>query len=247
MNLVSRRPMLVAAGLLALLVGLVAHLPARLALAWFAPPAVSAWGVTGTVWNGQVSELALQGRSLGALRWEARPGRFLALRPTWDIELRRPDGYVRGRVGTSLSGRSQYFDDLEASLELGTLPPAIVPIGVTGQLRLSAQQLHLVKGWPQAVVGRAAVSELQLPGVIMPLGPFSFHFPEQTPPVGSISSTGGPLSVDGRIELRDVGRWLFSADLAPGENPPRELVDGLRFVGEDLGDGRRRLVLSSEP
>lgn len=247
MNLVSRRPMLVAAGLLALLVSLVAHLPARLVLAWFAPPSVSAWGTTGTVWNGQVSELALQGRSLGTLRWEARPARFLALRPTWDIELRRPDGYVRGRVGASLSGRSQYFDDLEASLELGTLPPAIVPIGVTGHLRLSAQQLYLVKGWPQAVVGRAAVSELKLPGVIMPLGPFSFHFPEQTPPVGTISSTGGPLSVDGRIELPDAGRWLFSADLAPGENPPRELVDGLRFVGEDLGDGRRRLVLSSDP
>lgn len=247
MNLLSRRSVLVAASVLALLAGLVAHLPARLALAWFAPPGVSAWGTTGTVWNGQVSELALQGRSLGSLRWEARPGRFLALRPTWDIELRRPDGYVRGRVGTSLSGRSQYFEDLEASLDLGTLPPAIVPVGVTGQARLSAQRLYLVNGWPQEVVGRAAVSELQLPGVIMPLGPFSFHFPEQTPPVGTITSTGGPLAVDGRIELPEPARWLFSADLAPGENPPRELVDGLRFVGEDLGDGRRRLVLSSAP
>jgi len=247
MNLVSHRPALVAAGVLALLAGLVAHLPARLALAWFAPPGISAWGTSGTVWNGQVSELAVQGRSLGALRWEARPARFLALRPTWDIELRRPDGYVRGRVGASLSGRSQYFDDLEASLELGTLPPAIVPIGVTGQLRLSAQKLYLVNGWPREVAGRAAVSELQLPGVIMPLGPFSFHFPEQTPPVGTITSTGGPLAVDGRIELPELGRWLFSADLGPGENPPRELVDGLVFVGEDLGDGRRRLVLSSDP
>jgi len=247
MNLVSRRPVLVAAGVIALLAGLVAHLPARLALAWFAPPGVSAWGAAGTVWNGQVSELAMQGRSLGALRWEARPARFLALRPTWDIDLRRPDGYVRGRVGSSLSGRSQYIDDLEASLELGTLPPAIVPIGVTGQLRLSLQQLYLVDGWPKAVVGRAAVSELQLPGVIMPLGPFSFNFAEQVPPVGSITSTGGPLAVDGRIELPEPRRWHFSADLGPGENPPRELVEGLLFVGEDLGDGRRRLVLASDP
>lgn len=248
MSFAARRWVLVTAGVLALLAGLVAGFPARLALAWFAPPEVRAWGVEGTVWEGRITELALQERVLGALAWEARPALLLALEPTWDLDLERADGYVRGRVGIGLLNDRQVASDLEASLALENLPPAIVPRGVSGQLRASLQRFELRGGWPASIAGRAAVAELKLPGVIMPLGPFSFHFPDQPgAPVGEITSTGGPLMVDGRIELPARGQWSFSAELAPGETPPKELVDGLAFVGEDIGGGRRRLVMSSEP
>jgi general secretion pathway protein N len=245
---VQGRMLLVAAGLLAALVGLVAMFPARLALAWFAPPGLQAWGVTGTLWQGRAAELALNNRSLGSLSWDARSGSFLVLRPTYDLELRRPDGYLRTRAGFSLLSDRQQVKDLEAALELSTLPPAIVPAGVAGQVRISLQRLELERGWPTSLAGRAAVASLDLPGVILTLGPFEFVFPDQPgPPVGEIRSVGGPLAVDGRIELPEIGRWHFSADLGPGENAPRELVEGLAFVGEDIGGGRRRLVMSSEP
>jgi hypothetical protein len=248
MSIAARRWVLVTAGVLALLAGLAASFPARLALSWFASPEVRAWGVEGTVWRGRVAELAMQQRSLGALSWQARPARLLALQPTWDLDLRRPDGYLRGRAGFALLGNRQVISGLEASLALETLPPAIVPNGVSGQVRTSMQRLEISGGWPVKVAGRAAVAELKLPGVIMPLGPFSFDFPDQPgAPVGEIVSTGGPLAVDGRIELPGRGRWNFSAELAPGENPPKELVDGLALVGEDIGGGRRRLVMSSHP
>lgn len=245
---VSRRPVLVAAGIIALLIGLVATFPARLALAWFAPPEVRAWGVDGTIWRGRASELALGDDGLGALSWDARSLRMLMLQPTWDFDLRRADGYARGRLGLSLFGNRQQITGLDASLDLETLPPAIVPIGVAGQVRMVLERLEIVRGWPVAITGRAAVANLDLPGVIMTLGPFEFLFPGQTEPLlTEIRSLGGPLEVEGRVELPARGQWLFSAELAPGENPPQELVDGLAFVGEDLGGGRRRLVLSSEP
>jgi len=248
MSFAARRWVLVTAGLLALVAGLVASFPARLALAWFAPPQVRAWGVEGTIWEGRAAELALQQRALGALAWQARPARLLALQPTWDLDLERADGYLRGRVAIGLLSDRQIVRDLEASLALENLPPAIVPRGVSGQLRASVQRLEMSGGWPASLAGRAAVAELKLPGVIMPLGPFSFHFPDQPgAPVGEITSTGGPLMVDARIELPARGQWHFSAELAPGENPPQELVDGLAFVGEDIGGGRRRLEMSSAP
>jgi hypothetical protein len=243
-----RNVLLVAAGTLALLAGLVAHFPARLALAWFAPPALHAWGVEGTVWRGRIAELALEGHGLGALSWQGSPLRLLTLRPAWDFDLRRSDGFVRGEVGIALPRDRQQFRNLEAALSLATLPPAIVPVGVAGQVRLSLVQLTLDNGWPTAIEGRAGVAELDLPGVILTLGPFEFHFPGQASlPLAEIRSLGGPLVVDGRIELPARGQWRLSAELAPGEDPPRELVEGLAFVGEDLGDGRRRLVMSSEP
>lgn len=248
MTLPARRAVLVAAGVLAVFAGLVATFPARLALAWFAPPTVQAWGVEGTIWRGRAQGLLLQERNLGPLEWQAQPSRLLALQPTWNLELRPPGGHASGRVAFSLSGGRQTISGLEASLDLGALPPAIVPVGVVGEAHISIQRLVLRQGWPVAIAGRAAVGELILPGVIMAIGPFEFLFPDQADPVrAEIRSVGGPLEVDGRVELRERGQWHFSAELAPGENPPRELIDGLALVGEDIGNGRRRLTLSSGP
>ena len=245
----SRRYLpLAVAGLLAALMGIVASFPARVALAWFAPPGIVAWGVDGTIWQGRAAGVLVRGHGLGSLSWEARPWNMLALRPTWDLQLRRQDGFATGRVGASLLSGRQQLRDFEAALELGSLPPGLLPTGTAGQARISVQRLELADGWPAAVTGRAAVNQLELPGVILALGPFEFLFPETDgPPVGQITSLGGPLEVAGRIELPAPGQWHFSAELAPGENPPRELVDGLRFVGEDLGNGRRRLEMSSAP
>lgn len=240
--------MLAAAGLLAALIGIVVHFPARLALAWFAPAGIVAWGVDGSVWTGRAAGVVVRGHDLGSLAWEARPAGLLALEPAWELSLRTPDGFVAGRFAAALLGNRQQISDLEGAFELATLPPALVPRGVAGQARFSLQLLQLESGWPTAVTGRATVAELELPGVILALGPFEFVFPEhEGTPVGAVRSLGGPLAVDGQIELPGPGQWQFSAELAPGENPPRELVDGLRFVGEDLGNGRRRLEMRSEP
>lgn len=244
----ARRIVLVTAGVLAVFAGLVATFPARLALAWFAPPAVQAWGVEGTIWRGRAEALLLHERDVGRLAWQAQPSRLLALQPAWDLELRPPGGHASGRVAFSIFGRRQTVSDLEASLDLATLPPAIVPEGVVGEAHISIQRLVLRQGWPEAIAGRAATGALILPGVIMAVGPFEFLFPGQADPVrAEIRSVGGPLEVDGRVELRERGQWHFSAELAPGENPPRELVEGLAYVGEDIGNGRRRLTMSSEP
>jgi hypothetical protein len=245
---IDRRTVLVAAGLLALFAGLVASFPARLALDWFAPSELRAWGVDGTIWRGRAAELALDNRNLGTLTWSARPAAMLRLRPTWDMDLRRPDGYARGRVGFSLISDRQRITNFEATLGLGTLPPTVVPIGVTGQLQASIQRLDLDRGWPTTIVGRAMVRDLELPGVIITIGPVSFHFPEQAgPPAGEIVATEGPLLVDGQVELPARDQWHFRAELAAGQNAPREVIEGLTFVGEDLGGGRRMVTFSSEP
>jgi hypothetical protein len=248
MTRASRRTVLVSAGLLALALGLVVSFPARLALSWFAPPQVHAWGVDGTIWRGSAAEVALPDGSLGALAWRARPAGLLIGRPAWDIDLRRPDGRANARVSFSLFSDRQRVTNLEATLALGTLPPSVVPAGVAGQLEASLERLELHQGWPTAIVGRALVADLDLPGVILTLGPFRFEFSEQAgEPVAAITATDGPLLVDGRMELPARGLWRFSAVLEPGPDAPRELIDGLGFVGEDLGGGRRQLTLSSEP
>lgn len=242
----GRRPaLLAAAGVLALVIGLAANLPARLALDWFAPPEVRAAGVDGTLWRGRAAQFHVAGIALGSVSWDAQALRFIRLRPTWKLAIRHSDGYAQAQLGVSLSGARIRLAGLEAALPLESLPPQLVPDGVAGQLSVALRSLELERGWPVRVAGRAAVAQLQLPGVILTLGPFEFDFADQSgPPLAVVRSLGGPLAVDGLLELPARGRWQFSAELAPGENPPPELVDGLAFVGEDIGGGKRRLTLS---
>lgn len=245
MSFRRRRTLLAVAGVLALVIGLAASFPARLALDWFAPPEVRAWGVDGTVWRGRAAEFSLAGMALGSVSWDAHALRLLSLRPTWNLAIRHSDGFAHAGLSVSLSGARIALTGLEAALPLESLPPQLVPDGVAGQVSAAFQSLEFERGWPVRIVGRAAVAQLRLPGVILTLGPFEFSFAEQSgAPVAVVRSLGGPLAVDGLLELPARGEWQFSAELAPGENPPPELVEGLAYIGEDIGGGKRRLTLS---
>jgi hypothetical protein len=241
----AARVLLAAAGLVAFAVGLVANFPATLALAWFAPDEVRAWGVEGSVWAGRAASIAAGPVSLGQTRWGARLPAFLVLRPTWGVEADRGDGFLNGTVSIALFSDRQRFRDLEAALDLDSLPPSLSPDGTSGQLSLQFTELVLADGWPAIATGRAGLARLHLPGVQFELGPFEIVFPENDGfPVAAVRSLGGPLSVDGQLALPGPERWSLDLVLAPGEDAPRDLVQGLQFVGEEIPGGRRRLVLS---
>lgn len=245
MRLPAARIVLALAGLLAFVVGLVANFPATLALAWFAPDELRAWGVAGSIWDGRAASIAAGPVSLGQTRWQARMSAFLVLRPTWHIEADRGDGFLNGTVSVSLLADRQRFRDLEAALDLDSLPPALSPDGTSGQLSLQFAELVLADGWPARATGRAGLAQLHLPGVQFELGPFEIVFPENDDfPVAAVRSLGGPLSVEGQLALPGPERWSLDLVLAPGEGAPRELAQGLQFVGEEIPGGRRRLVLT---
>jgi hypothetical protein len=245
MNLAVGRKSLAVAGVLAFVAGLVAKFPAAMAIAWFAPAAVQAWGVEGTVWRGRATSLSVGEFPVGRARWDASVLSFLALRPTWALDVERSDGFVRGRVAMPVVGNSQQISGLEGMLELASLPRTLVPEGSGGQLSVDFRRLDLRNGWPAAIAGRAAVAELLLPGLQFALGPIEFVFDEvDGPPAAAVRSLGGPLAVDGTLTLPEQGQWTLDALLGPGENPPPDLVEGLQFVGEPADGGQRRYTQS---
>ncbi len=239
------RILLPLAGLVAFVAGLAATFPARLAVAWFAPAQVQAWGVQGTVWNGSAEAIAVAGAGIGGAEWSLRPLSLLLLKPKADIRVTRRDGFASARVTTSLSGDSVRISDLEAAIALGSLPPQVVPNGVAGDLSAQVPALQLEDGWPTRASGRIAVADLNLPGVILTLGPLEFVFADASDPLrADVRSLGGPLEVEGTLTLPAPGRWSLDVLLAPGQDAPRELVEGLAYVGEEAPGGRRRLQAS---
>ena len=241
----SRRLLLVLAGLFAFVAGLVATFPARVALDAFAPGAVRAWGVEGTLWRGKAAAVAVGRAGIGGVEWRLSPWSLLLLRPAADLHVRRPDGFASARVSVSLFGNALRVADLEAAAKLDSLPGTVVPNGTSGDVSARFAELVVRDGWPARAEGRAAVADLKLPGVKFPLGPLEFVFAGDAPvPVAEVRSLGGPLAVEGTLTLPGPGQWSLDALLGPGENPPRELVEGLAYVGEAADGGRRRVQYS---
>ncbi|MGH8135088.1 MAG: type II secretion system protein N, partial [Steroidobacteraceae bacterium] len=68
----ARKGLLVAAGVAAFLVFLIAMVPATVLTRWL-PPGIAVAGLNGTIWSGRASSLGLRGRDLGAASWSCRP------------------------------------------------------------------------------------------------------------------------------------------------------------------------------
>jgi hypothetical protein len=238
----SRRTLLVLTGLVVFVVALVATLPARVVLDAFAPPAVRAWGVEGSLWSGRAAAVAVGDAGIGGIEWELSPASLLALRVAADVRIRRLDGFLDAHVSAPLLGGPVRLTGIEAATRLETLPRSLVPDGTGGQMTARLDELTLADGWPTRIVGRIAFDALDLPGVRYAVGPLEFVFPpDRDPPLADARSLGGPLSVEGTFGLPGPRRWFIDALLGPGENAPRDLVDGLKYVGEEAPDGRRHV------
>ena len=229
-------------GLVVFVLGLVATLPARVVLDAFAPPAVRAWGVEGSIWSGRAAALAVGETGIGGIEWELSPASLLALRLAADVRIRRIDGFLDAHVSAPLLGGAVRLTGVEAAARLETLPRSVVPEGTAGQLSARLEEVTLDEGWPTRVVGRIAFDTLELPGVRYAIGPLEFVFPpDRDPPLADARSLGGPLASEGTFGLPGPRRWFIDALLGPGENAPRELVEGLKYVGEAAPDGRRHV------
>lgn len=64
---------LILPALVVFLLGLVARMPADVALGWVLPDEVATRGISGTVWRGRIAAVEVAGVSLGPVDWRWRP------------------------------------------------------------------------------------------------------------------------------------------------------------------------------
>ena len=115
--------LLLAVGLIAFLLSLVALLPARVAFALFGVPPTAMTGVSGTLRQGAGQRLTVGGFTLGPVHWQARPSRLLLGQVAADLGATLPDGFLNVTVGLSIRG-SLALSNLEAAAPLAWLAVA---------------------------------------------------------------------------------------------------------------------------
>lgn len=230
----------------------IATFPAGIALKWFAPQDVTFAGVAGTLWSGGAASATAGGLTAEALRWRVRPTALLLGRVSADVEARIPDGFVAGSVTASPS-RTR-FADLRAATSLPALAGVLPVGGMRGQASVALESLVLEGGWPTQAVGELRLAGLEatplIPdgsGRLLPLGDYTLTLVPA--PDRELAATfvdnGGPLEVQGTLELDAVRAYTIDALIKPRASAPESLVEGLKFMTtEPDADGRRRLNLT---
>ncbi len=238
----KRRIILIAGALVLFAVFLVALLPARVAVSWFAPPTVRYADVMGTVWSGSIANLAIGNTPLGRVTWSEGSIAILIGRPAWRIELSRPDGFVR----SSLSLRSDstvIMRDADATGSLEGLATVLPLYGTTGNVTVRVEELILREGKFEHIKGRIVIDQLITNALKSgDLGAVAIEFPgeESDPLTGILSALDGPLQIrDGQIRLTPEGSYEIEGRVAATQDAPREIVDALQYLGRPDSEGYR--------
>lgn len=241
-----RKGLLIAAGVAAFLVFLVARVPATV-IASRLPPAVAVSGVSGTIWSGRANAFAFQGRRLGALQWSCRPWRLLLLEWSCRLDLRAEGGEAAADVAAGFGGEI-VLSDASGALPIAVFEGIASPEGWTGQLELDVERVRFAGQRPVEAAGNLFVRALKAPGPGgQLLGDFELVMGEGAVGTdtltGRLRDLGGPLRVRGAIELKPDGSYLMSGETAPGPGAGPAIFDTLAFLGPPDAQGRRPFTI----
>jgi hypothetical protein len=240
--------LLAGTALVALMVFLVALLPARVAFGLLGLPPGAASGFAGTLWTGTVERVAVGGIDLGPVRWDVRLSRLVAGQLAADIEATLPEGFATGTVGVGFGSRLT-ISGLEAAVPLTLLSPA----ATGGQLAVRFDSLELRGGQVGAAVGTLKVADVVLPlpaaGRQLGAGAYevTFDAPEVEPgqPLkGQLRDAGGPLEIAGTVTFTPPRSYELAGTAKPRPDAPAEIRQALQMLGPATPDGGHALSLA---
>ncbi len=238
---------LIAAGLAAFVVTLIAGLPARF-LTQLLPANVTVGMLDGTFWSGRADSLAVDGNHLGALRWRLRPLQLFRGRLALDAELNRSDGEARGRLGLGFGNRIE-ARNLTAHLPVAAFPTGIAPSGWSGVVQADLDKLSFRRGDLPQIEGTIELRDLRAPppdGAA--IGSYRLVFDEGSRQdeqlVGTLDDLEGPMQVTGTLSLGADRSYVVEGMVAPRAGASEAVTGTLRFLGEPDAQGRRPFSLA---
>jgi general secretion pathway protein N len=224
----------------------VATLPASLLVSHL-PPDLTVEGVNGTVWNGGADTISLRGAALGSFSWQAEPASLLEGRLDYRIQVTRPDGYVRGRIGAT-GGGALVGADIELGLPITALNPEFAANAWRGDVKGSIRSVRIETGWPVALTGTFTMSRLQPPGSVLEVGSYALEFDgSATTPtqlVGRVRDVAAPLVVRAQLVVRRDRSYTLEGEVTPRPNAPPEVSNAVAFLGAPDAAGRRAFIIT---
>ena len=224
---------------------LLLYLPAIMALNWYGPlpGGLQAYGVRGTLFDGQADALIGPDLRLDQYTWRIAPGELLAGRLGYHLSFTNLNNSGNGIVSRGLNGTA-HFSPLELQADLKALSRHwAFAKRFGGKLSLQLQSLTLDKGHIVDARGGIAWSGAHLRGDRpIPLGGFQARLDGSSEQddgfTGPIGDNGGPLSVTGRLQLKPDGHWTLKGKLALRNPANTDLGPLPASLGRPGSDGK---------
>lgn len=243
------RRTLIAAGIAAYVIFLLARFPADLAVRWFAPDDVLVATPSGTLWNGRAEAVQFAATSTGPVEWRVRPLALFIGRVTADVTARLAGGgSVAGRVGVTPTG-TVYLKDIAGVVPLSALAGAVPTSTFDGRIGLDLAEARIDDNWLVDATGTIDLVDLQLVAPFAEtLGSYELAFAgagaDQL--VGAFREVQARLGAEGQLVLHHDRRWEIEGLVSATAATSNELSRALALLGPRDAQGRYLLAMSGE-
>jgi len=239
-------------GLATFALSLLLLVPAGILAPFLAKAGVVTNGMAGTIWSGSVRSLAAGPLRFHQLRWQFAPLRLLRGELGAHVDAQLPEGFFSADVSRSLGGRL-VVQDIEAAVPLRALSASMASMTGNSQLGIRMQELAWLDGWVETAIGTVQLSEVVLPIPVLagrtPAGNYIVSFDSESlaagsPLTGKVSDGGGPLEINGVLNLSPPRNYELSATVKARDDAPAELVTILQSAGPRAAGGGREFSLA---
>lgn len=207
-------------------------------------------GTQGTIWRGKASAAQFQiagfePLALGNVEWRLSPWSLLSMNPCLQFSTSLPRQNMSGEVCQRLGGQSK-LRNLLLDAPITNLK-AFLPVELSGDVSIQIIQASFASnGDIKRLDARFSWQRARafFDGTWLGLGSFA-GTAEQNGSGGAkaeLFDLEGPFKValDGELNNYREG-WKLQGTIAPQQNAPQLIVQGLQILGEDMGDGSFRV------
>ncbi len=242
------RPLPALAGLVLLLLFLLASAPARLLGLVLPGEQVSLQGLSGTLWRGGAARAVAATPAgylqLGAVSWRLHPWSLLLFRPTLDLRSAWGAQEAAGRL-TLRGERDLDLKNFDAALSAELLRQ-VLPVELGGTLSVQVARLALRDGLPVSGQGRLVWQDAvwKAPRGRQPLGSYGLDFEQARgePLRGTVVTIDGPVRAEGSVGLDSAG-YRVDLTIRSEGGLGEELSQALALLAQPLPAGGFRLQL----
>jgi hypothetical protein len=229
-------------GLVAFAVVLVVVLPAR----WvgrLAPSAVQCAQWSGTLWRGSCRQLTVKVPGKPAVTienagWRLHPLPLLRGRVATEVTITDTRGDAAGHVEFARGGQL-VLRGVSARVQFDPRLPIAMPEGWRGRAEIRQLELDLQRDQLRHLQGEFAFFDLRDENG-RELGNYRVSFPPSTAPPfkGQIADAGGPLELQGTLELTGDRQWALDGKVAARTGSGRGIAGSLEILGAPDAAGR---------
>ena len=241
-------------GLMAYIGFLLSSVPAALVVQWLPEMKIlQVNGVSGSIWEGQAKQITVQGIPLDEVSWAFKPGASLSLaRLALEIGIGDKSSALQATADAKLSSTDLIIENLVArsSLDhLQTLASIPVPADLKGIINLEIDELLLNQQGCQSLSGQLNLGQTTayLTPLMVDIGQVESSISCNRKAINIIASQqSGMLQASAQGSLSMNGHYTLESTVTPSDTLPTTLVEGLKFIGKEDGEGQYHLQVNGQ-